>query len=59
MHLKFGVDGGGGFLKICLSIQSIDEYESIVNSDCNNNKRDKYDGQAAAKKLRGVKKIMN
>lgn len=20
-HLKFGVDGGGGFLKICLSIQ--------------------------------------
>lgn len=23
VHLKFGIDGGGGFLKLCLSIQSI------------------------------------
>ena len=24
-HLKFGIDGGGGFLKVCLSIQSTSE----------------------------------
>lgn len=30
-HLKFGIDGGGGFLKVCLSIQSDTDYDLIEN----------------------------
>lgn len=34
VHLKFGIDGAGGFLKLCLSIQSIDDDDdnSLIDS---------------------------
>lgn len=53
--LKFGVDGGGGFLKVCLSIQTIegDDNESIDGS------RLKYKDGAASERFldSGVKKL--
>lgn len=51
-HLKLGIDGGGGFLKICLSLQSTDEVIST-------NYRSKYCDGIAAKRFKdsGVKKI--
>lgn len=53
-HLKFGIDGGGGFLKVCLSIQS-------NNSHLSNEKhRQKYEDGICAKKFKdsGVNKLM-
>jgi hypothetical protein len=53
VHLKFGIDGGGGFLKICLSIQSTNNNEK--SGSC----RQKYEEGIAAKRFKdtGVKKI--
>jgi hypothetical protein len=55
VHLKFGIDGGGGFLKICLSVQSTDK--SIYESDIP--LRQSYNQGVAAKKFKdsGVKKL--
>ena len=55
VHLKFGIDGGGGFLKICLSIQLLNE-NGIEN---NSRKRQTYDEGVTAKKMKdsGVKKL--
>ena len=53
VHLKFGVDGGGGFLKITLSLQNL-------TKDANNDKhRQFYRDGIAAKRFKdsGVKKI--
>lgn len=53
-HLKLGIDGGGGFLKICLSVQI------ISNNPESEAKRTKYkDGIVAAKTFKdsGVKKL--
>lgn len=52
-HLKFGIDGGGGSLKICLSLQSIYE-DSIPNKS-----RRKYEDDVPTKDFRdsGVKKL--
>lgn len=43
VHLKFGIDGGGGFLKICLSMQSLEDtsYKEIT--------RQKYGDGAASR----------
>lgn len=55
VHLKFGIDGGGGFLKVCLSVQSIDK------SNCESEipLRQSYNQGVAAKKFKdsGVKKL--
>lgn len=52
-HLKFGVDGGGGSLKICLSIQSTN------NDYVTDSKRRKYTDNIVSKQFRdsGVKKL--
>lgn len=55
MHLKFGIDSGGGFMKFCLSIQTIDfevQEKGITP-------RQKYTDGVAAKKFKdsGVNKI--
>ena len=52
-HLKFGIYGGGGFLKICLSIQSLEKNES-------DNKRKTYSEGIAPKKFKdsGVKNCL-
>lgn len=52
-HLKFGIDGGGGFLKFCLSVQSLEE-DSPTHS-----KRRKYTDDTPSKRFRdsGVKKL--
>lgn len=56
VHLKFGIDGGGGFLKICLSIQSVglEEEEEVQK------KRQKYEDGIAAKRFKesGVNKLL-
>lgn len=56
VHLKIGVDGGGGFLKICLSIQCVGHDDSQQHTE---RVRQKYDDGPAAKKFRdnGVKKL--
>lgn len=46
IHLKLGIDGGGGFLKICLSIQTKNDSE-----DHSESKRRKYKDGISAKKL--------
>lgn len=53
-HLKLGLDGGGGFLKLCLSIQSEDQPESA------DRKRQKFEDGVAAKRFKdsGVKKLI-
>ena len=53
VHLKLGIDGGGGFLKICLSIQSTD-FDSEHSG-----KRAKYDKGVAAHDFKdtGVKRL--
>lgn len=50
-HLKFGIDGGGGFLKVCLSVQTPDPVVRDL--------RQKYVEGVAAKKFKdsGVKKL--
>ena len=48
-HLKFGIDGGGGFLKICLSIQS-KNFEDVDISYKNSKNVKKF-------KDSGVKKV--
>ena len=45
VHLKIGIDGGGGFLKICLSVQS-----NELQFECRG-KRAKYDEGIAARIL--------
>lgn len=49
---KLGIDGGGGFLKICLSVQT-------SSNESNNSKRSTYDEGIAAKRFKdsGVKKL--
>lgn len=53
VNLKIGVDSGGGFLKIILSIQSLDEDTEQKNV------RQKYDDEIASKKFKdsGVNKM--
>lgn len=53
VHLKFGIDGGGGFLNVCLTIQPVDE-------DDKENRRQSYGEGVAAKKFKysGVKKLL-
>lgn len=53
IHLKFGIDGGGGFLKITLSLQNV-----IQRS--NRTLRQKYNDGIASKKFSdaGVKKLI-
>lgn len=57
VHLKIGIDGGGGFLKICVSILS-EQSESDTSNSQNNRK--KYIEGVAAKKFKesGVKKLL-
>lgn len=52
VHLKFGVDGGGGFFKVCLSIQS-------TNTEDKKRVRNRYEDGVAAKAFldTGVKKL--
>ncbi|CAH0555135.1 unnamed protein product [Brassicogethes aeneus] len=53
-HLKFGIDGGGGFLKICLSIQS-----TVENEDSRKCKQKFEDGICAKRfKDSGVNKLI-
>lgn len=51
-HLKFGIDGGGGFLKITLSIQD-------MQRDTDDTRRQRYAEGVAAKEFKdsGVKKL--
>lgn len=53
VHLKIGIDGGGGFLKKCLSVQS-----NELQFECSG-KRAKYDEGIAARKFKdsGVKRL--
>lgn len=53
-HLKVGIDGGGGFLKVCLSIQALQD-----KTDQKESKRQKYDDGVCAKTFKdsGVKKL--
>lgn len=57
-HLKFGIDGGGGFLKVCLSIQST--IENSLNETLKKSTRQSYKDGIAAKKLQNssVKKLL-
>lgn len=57
-HLKFGIDGGGGSLKVCLSIQSLDITNNVKSTE-NEKKRQKYsDGVGYTDfKDSGVKKL--
>lgn len=54
VHLKLGIDGGGGSLKICLSIQSLED-----NNAEPKHSRQKYEDGAAAKRFldTGVKRL--
>jgi len=54
VHLKFGIDGGGGFLKVCLSIQTINDDDDDI--DC---VRHSYKYGPVPKKFKdsGVKKL--
>lgn len=56
-HLKIGIDGGGGSLKISLSIQSTDEDELATEKP----QRQSYDEGIASKRFRdsGVKKTLH
>jgi hypothetical protein len=53
--IKIGIDGGGGFIKICLTMFSSDPL-----SEYGTNSRSSYDAGVAAKKLKysGVKKLI-
>lgn len=53
-RFKIGLDGGGGFLKLCLSIQSADNDPVVRRSS-----RQKYSDGVASKRFRdsGVKKL--
>ncbi|KAJ6639768.1 hypothetical protein Bhyg_12515, partial [Pseudolycoriella hygida] len=56
VHLKFGIDGGCGYLKVCLSMQSIDNDENGSSTD---SVRQKY-GESATSAIfqdSGVKKL--
>lgn len=57
LDLKFGIDGGGGFLKVCVSIQC---FEHELDSAQRNIKRQRYQEGLSAKKFKdsGVKKIL-
>lgn len=54
VHLKLGIDGGGGFLKVCLSVQA-----SIIDNTSSERKRTRYIDGISIKKFKdsGVKKI--
>lgn len=57
VHLKIGIDSGGGFIKVCLSIQS----STIIESDIESIKcRQKYSDGPVAKNFKdsGVKKLL-
>ncbi|KAJ8666312.1 hypothetical protein QAD02_007974 [Eretmocerus hayati] len=56
VHIKIAIDGGGGFLKICLTILS-DQIVDATYSELGS--RQKYDDGVAAKKFRegGVEKL--
>ncbi|CAH1113805.1 unnamed protein product [Psylliodes chrysocephalus] len=53
-HLKFGIDGGGGFLKVCLSIQALQD-----GNDQKELKRQKYNDGVCAQTFKDtrVKKL--
>ena len=53
--MKFGIDGGGGFLKVCLSVQSVDK----LNCESDIPFHQSYNQGVAAKKFKdsGVKKL--
>lgn len=53
-HLKFGIDGGGGFLKVCLSIQSTIENQEHYQ------RRQKFDDGISVKRFKdsGVNKLL-
>lgn len=55
VHLKLGIDGGGGFLKICLSVQTTSDVNMVCKTE-----RSKYDEGVAAKRFKdsGVKKLV-
>lgn len=57
IYIKFGIDGGGGFLKVCLSILSEETNDKIIESKKSN--RQTYSEGVAAKKFKdsGVKKL--
>ena len=54
--MKFGIDGGGGFLKFCLSVQSVDK----LNCGSDIPLRQSYNEGVRAKKFKdaGVKKVI-
>lgn len=54
MHFKFGINGGGGFLKVCLYILSVNEYNEILNSEFDEIRRGIFDGAVIGKKLKGA-----
>ncbi|CAH0562788.1 unnamed protein product [Brassicogethes aeneus] len=56
VHLKFGIDGGGGFLKSCLSLQSTSQIEADINRKSH---RQFYKEGISSKKFKdsGVKKL--
>lgn len=56
-HMKIGMDGGGGFFKICLSLQDADD-SCEVSTDKSRQVQSYADGVAAKKfKTSGVKKL--
>lgn len=57
VHLKFGMDGGGGFFKICLFVQTASGEELSLHKF---SKRQKFSDGIASKKLKdtGVKKTL-
>ena len=57
-HLKFGIDGGQGSLKICMTIQS-DSLEGTSDIEISKPKRQKYKDEVNSKKFKenGVKKL--
>lgn len=62
-RIKFGIDGGGGSLKICMSIQSTENDSKVIIEDESGlhlNKRQKYSEGVASKSFEdsGVKKLI-
>ncbi|KAJ8688531.1 hypothetical protein QAD02_024326 [Eretmocerus hayati] len=59
VHLKIAIDGGGGSLKICLTVQSDDVLDRSESSETYSASRQKYAEGVSAKKFResGVEKL--
>ncbi|KAJ8679232.1 hypothetical protein QAD02_015019 [Eretmocerus hayati] len=60
VHKKIGLDGGGGFMKICASLQSLDEDCTTLAQPSRKRKRQTYEEGIAAQDFRdsGVKKLL-